>query len=124
MERPRKGQKMKRKDEKTMDELLFTIIKLLVIVVITVVMRYGIPLLKEILENTKMSKIIKWAKQAVDAAEQKNKESGSGPEKKAIVTEFLKEILTEKNIALSDAQLDTLIEAAVFAINSNKEGAQ
>lgn len=121
MERPRKGQKMKRKDEKTMDELLFTIIKLLVIVVITVVMRYGIPLLKEILENTKMSKIAKWAKQAVDAAEQKNEDSG--PEKKAIVTKFMKEILTEKNIALSDAQLDTLIEAAVFAIKSNKAGA-
>lgn len=114
---------MKRKDEKTMDELLFTIIKLLVIVVTTAVMRYGIPLLKEILENTKISKITKWAKQAVDAAEQKIKESGFGPEKKAIVTEFLKEILTEKNIALSDAQLDTLIEAAVFAIKSNKAGA-
>ena len=37
--------------------------------------------------------------------------------------QFLKEILIEKNIALSDAQLDALIEAAVFTINSNKEGA-
>lgn len=121
MERPRTGRKTKRKDEKNMmDELLFTIIKLLVIVVVTAVMRYGIPLLKEILENTKMSKIVKWVKQAVDAAEQKIKESGSGPEKKAIVTEFLKEILKEKNIALSDTQLDALIEAAVFSINSNK----
>ena len=55
MERPRKGRKMKRKDEKTMDELLFTIIKLLVIVVITVVMRYGIPLLKGFIESTKLN---------------------------------------------------------------------
>lgn len=123
MERPRKGRKMKRKDEKTMDELLFTIIKLLVIVVITVVMRYGFPLLKGFIESTKLNEAVKWAKWAVDSAEQTIKKGGSGAEKKAIVTKFLKEILTEKNIALSDAQLDALIEAAVFAINSNKEGA-
>lgn len=123
MERPRKGRKIKRKDEKTMDELLFTIIKLLVIVVITVVMRYGIPLLKGFIESTKLNEAVKWAKWAVDSAEQTIKKGGSGAEKKAIVTKFLKEILTEKNIALSDAQLDALIEAAVFAINSNKEGA-
>lgn len=123
MERPRKGRRMKRKDEKTMDELLFTIIKLLVIVVITVVMRYGIPLLKGLIESTKLNEAVKWAKWAVDSAEQTIKKGGSGAEKKVIVTQFLKEILIEKNIALSDAQLDALIEAAVFAINSNKEGA-
>ena len=123
MERPRMGRKIKRKDEKNMDELLFTIIKLLVIVVITVVMRYGIPLLKSLIENTKLNEAVKWAKWAVDSAEQTIKKGGSGAEKKAIVTQFLKEILIEKNIALSDAQLDALIEAAVFAIDSNKEGA-
>ena len=32
---------------------------------------------------------------------------------KAIVTQFLKEILQEKNIALSDKQIEILIEAAV-----------
>ncbi|MDE7431022.1 MAG: phage holin family protein, partial [Lachnospiraceae bacterium] len=37
----------------------------------------------------------------------------NGIEKKAYVTEFLKEILIAKNIALSDEQLDVLIEAAV-----------
>lgn len=36
-----------------------------------------------------------------------------GKEKKAIVTQFLKEILQEKNIALSDKQIEILIEAAV-----------
>ena len=36
-----------------------------------------------------------------------------GQDRKAYVTEFLKEILMAKNIALSDEQLDVLIEAAV-----------
>ena len=49
------------------------------------------------------------------------KASGAGTEKKAIVTEFLKEILTAKNISISDDQLDKLIEAAVFAMNNSKE---
>ena len=39
------------------------------------------------------------------------------------MTEFLKEILIEKNIALSDEQLDVLIEAAVkqMRIGENSE---
>ena len=59
---------------------------------------------------------------AVDAAEQTIKASGAGAEKKAIVTEFLKEMLTAKNISISDDQLDKLIEAAVFAMKNSKEG--
>ena len=45
-------------------------------------------------------------------AQQTMKATG-GKEKKAIVTQFLKEILQEKNIALSDKQIEILIEAAV-----------
>lgn len=36
-----------------------------------------------------------------------------GKDRKAYVTQFLKEILIAKNIALSDEWLDVLIEAAV-----------
>lgn len=104
-----------------MDDLLFNIIKLLVIIVITAFMRYGIPLVKQIIENSKLSRAMKWVDIAVDAAEQTIKASGAGAEKKAIVTEFLKEILTAKNISISDDQLDKLIEAAVFAMNNSKE---
>ena len=48
----------------------------------------------------------------------------NGQDKKAYVTEFLKEILIAKNIALSDEQLDVLIEAAVkqMKIEENMEG--
>lgn len=103
-----------------MDEVLFMIIKILVILSVTLVMRYGVPLVKQSIENSKLESVMKWVEKAVEAAEQTITASGSGPEKKRIVTEFLKEILTAKNISISDDQLNALIEAAVFAMN-NKE---
>lgn len=105
-----------------MDELLYNIIKLLIIITITVFMRYGVPFLKQCIENSKMNGLMKWVGIAVDAAEQTIKQSGAGAEKKAIVTKFLKEILTAKNISISDEQLNNLIEAAVFAMNGGKKG--
>lgn len=104
-----------------MDDLLFNIIKLLVIIVITAFVRYGIPLIKQAIEHYKLKGLMKWVDVAVAALEQTTKESGAGKEKKAIVTKFLKEILTAKNISISDDQLDKLIEAAVFAMNNSKE---
>lgn len=100
-----------------MDDLMMKIIELLVIIVITAFMRYGIPLIKQVVENSKLSGVMKWVDVAVEAAEQTIKATSAGEEKKAIVTKFLKEILTAKNIAISDEQLDNLIEAAVFAMN-------
>lgn len=105
-----------------MDELLFNIIKLLVIILITLVVRYGVPFLKQKLEDAKLSGVAKWVGKAVEAAEQTIKQPGAGVEKKAIVVKFLKEILTAKNISISDEQLNTLIEAAVFAMNKSLEG--
>ena len=104
-----------------MDDLLFNVIKLLVIIVITIFMRYGVPLIKEFIENSKLSRLMKWVDAAVEAAEQTIKAAGSGAERKGIVTKFLKGILTAKNISISDEQLETLIEAAVFAMNNEKK---
>ncbi len=39
--------------------------------------------------------------------------SETGAERKAVVTQILKELLMAKNISISDGQLDVLIEAAV-----------
>lgn len=105
-----------------MDDLLFNIIKLLVIIGITLIVRYGVPLIKQWMKSSEMEGLMKWVDIAVAAAEQTIKQSGAGAEKKAIVTQFLKEILTAKNISISDEQLHNLIEAAVFAMNNSKEG--
>lgn len=101
-----------------MDQLLLKIIELLVIITITIVVRYGIPLVERFIEDAKLKSLMQWVDKAVLAAQQTIRAEGSGADKKAIVTKFLKEILTAKNISISDEQLDILIEAAVYAMNN------
>lgn len=95
-----------------MDEIIFEIIKLIVMVAALVVARYLVPWIKEKIGADKLAEVEKWVKYAVLKAQQVLWEE-SGVDKKAYVTEFLKELLIAKNIALSDEQLDVLIEAAV-----------
>lgn len=95
-----------------MDEIIFEVIKVVVMVAALVIARYLVPWLKEKIGADKLTQIEKWAHYAVEMAQQVHW-SETGPDKKAIVTEFLKEILTAKNISISDEQLDVLIEAAV-----------
>lgn len=70
------------------------------------------PLIRAKTENSVMQALIDWTMQAVLAAEQTH-DAGSGAEKKAIVTEFIKKLLIQKNISLSDEEIEMLIEAAV-----------
>lgn len=95
-----------------MSDIIFEVVKLLVMFAVLVLTRYVIPWIRSKIESDKITVIAEWARVAVLAAQQMAT-SKDGAEKKAIVTEFLKEILTDKNIALSDYQLDILIEAAV-----------
>lgn len=95
-----------------MDEIIFEVIKLVVMVAALVVARYLVPWIKDKIGADKLAQIEKWTKYAVEMAQQVHW-TETGEDKKAIVTEFLREILTAKNIALSDEQLDVLIEAAV-----------
>ena len=95
-----------------MDEIIFEVIKLVVMVAALVIARYLVPWIKEKIGADKLAQIEKWTKYAVEMAQQIHW-TETGEDKKAIVTKFLREILTAKNIALSDKQLDVLIEAAV-----------
>ncbi len=106
-----------------MNEIFFEVIKLIVMVAVLVITRYLIPWLKERIGAEKLVVAEKWVRYAVLKAQQVLWEK-NGQDRKAYVTEFLKEILTAKNIALSDEQLDVLIEAAVkqMKIEENMEG--
>lgn len=95
-----------------MNEIIFEVIKIVVMVAVLVITRYLVPWLKEKIGTDKLATAEKWVRYAVLKAQQVLWEQG-GQDKKAYVTEFLKEILMAKNIALSDEQLDVLIEAAV-----------
>lgn len=100
-----------------MNDIIFEAAKVLLMLAVLVVTRYLVPWLKDKIGADKLETAEKWARYAVLSAQQVLG-SQSGAEKKAYVTEFLKAILTAKNIALSDEQLDTLIEAAVYSMKN------
>ena len=95
-----------------MNEIAYEIIKLAVMVSIMIITRYLVPWIKERIGNEKMEVVEKWVKYAVEATQQVHW-AKSGEDRKAIVTEFLREMLLAKNISISSEQLDILIEAAV-----------
>ena len=107
-----------------MNEILFEILKAAVVLMIILVGRYGIPYLKQLAENKKCDWVIKWAEIAVKATEQTVFGDKKGPERKDIVTVFIKKLLLQKNISLSDTQLENIIEAAVFAMNGREKRKQ
>lgn len=95
-----------------MNDILFEILKLIVMVAVLVITRYIVPMIRDKIDTDKTVAIAEWAKKAVLYAQQTMWQA-SGQERKVIVTKFLKEMLTAKNIAISDEQIDVLIEAAV-----------
>lgn len=103
-----------------MNDVLFEILKAVVVLVVVLAARYAIPWLKLQVEGTKYDWLMQWAVLAVKSAEQTILGNKTGAEKKAIVTEFLKEQLLKKNISISDEQLNTLIEAVVYELKQEK----
>lgn len=102
-----------------MREITLEALKLLIMVTVLVLTRFVVPWLKAKTENETMQAVLDWTVQAVMAAEQAH-QAQTGAERKYIVTEFIKSILIQKNISLSDEELNTLIEAAVMQMNANK----
>lgn len=102
-----------------MREITLEALKLLIMVTVLVLTRFVVPWLKAKTENETMQAVLDWTVQAVLAAEQAH-QAQTGAERKYIVTEFIKNILIQKNISLSDEELNTLIEAAVMQMNANK----
>lgn len=95
-----------------MNEIIFEVVKIFVMVAVLVITRYLVPWIKQKIGADKLAEIENWAKQAVLMVQQVYKD-WAGEDKKAYVTKFLKELLMAKNISISDEQLDILIEAAV-----------
>lgn len=95
-----------------MSDLIFEIAKLAVMVMAVVVGRYVIPYVKEKLESENMKTVVSWVEYAVFMAQQVyGKETGA--DRKEFVVDFVKGILEEKGIRITEEQLDVLIEAAV-----------
>lgn len=95
-----------------MKDIIFEIVKLVVMVVALIVARYVIPWIKGIIEANNLDVVATWVTNAVLYAQQVYSED-TGEARKEIVVEFLKGLLEDKKISITDEQLNTLIEAAV-----------
>lgn len=104
-----------------MNDLTFNLLKIVVSVVAALLAYYLVPYLKEKVKQEKYSDLVKAVNIAVEAAEQTFKESGMGKVKKEDVISFITKYLNDNNIAISDQQLDKLIESAVFQLNKGKK---
>ena len=100
-------------------DIIFELLKLTIMIVALIFTRYVVPWFKAKTDNETMHTLIDLASQAVLAAEQIHQAPGDGPKRKEIVTKFIKEILIQKNISISDEEIDVLIEAAVKEMNMN-----
>lgn len=99
-----------------MNEIIFEIIKSLVVIAIMVLVRYAVPYLKAQVKKSDLAWIYDWAVYAVKAAEQTNTGIGMGTIKKATVKEFLVKVAKESGLSITDAQIENLIESAVYAM--------
>lgn len=98
-----------------MSEILIEVLKLIVMAAVFAVTCYLIPWIRGKIGQDKLDEITKWTNAAVLMAQQVYS-AETGAERKAIVVALLKDILTAKNISITDKQLDLLIEAAVKAM--------
>ena len=95
-----------------MNDLTFNILKIIVSVSTVLISIYIIPLLKEKLNDSKYNRLLEMVEIAVRAAEQTIHSEGSI--KKDQVTQFVTQWMLEHGIAITQDQLDQLIECAVF----------
>lgn len=100
-----------------MNDLTFNILKIVIAVSAALITAYLIPYIKNKLKDEKYAQLVAMVETAVRAAEQTFKGSGKGKLKKEDVLSFVHFWMVNNGIDISDAQLDELIEAAVFQLN-------
>lgn len=99
-----------------MDQLIFEITKLLIMAGVGIgvyMFRHDLlPLIKQKMTADQFATAKQYAEMFVYMAQQVFHDK-TGPERKAIVTKALKEVLMATNISLTDQFIDDMIEAAV-----------
>lgn len=91
---------------------LTPIIEAVITVIFLIITGFVIPWLKEKIAVEKLEKAKKWAKIAVEAAEQIYNESGKGEQKKEYVYNFL----TAKGVVIDFDEVEALIESEVHKL--------
>lgn len=99
-----------------MNEILFSIIVIFLFALVFLGIRFFIPWIKEKIGNEKYERVKAEIQTLVYAIQERYGKELTGPERRAIVLEKIKEFLISKNISLTDDQLRELNDAAVFAM--------
>ena len=102
-----------------MNDILFTIVQVIVIICSILFVRFVIPLLKDKLNQKQYEQIKALVNDAVFAVEQLIG-AGKGSEKKEEVITFVMNYIAAKGINITRKQVDILIESAVFVMNREK----
>ena len=95
-----------------MADIIFEVIKIVVMLTALLVARYVVPWMNEMVQDAKTRQILEWTKQGVLAVQQMYY-AETGETRKEMVKVFLGDFLKEKNVTLTDEQVSMLIEAAV-----------
>lgn len=111
-----------------MQELVFNVLVAVVVALIGIITHQLLPYLKQKKDEvTAEIRLTKWAWAAdiidavVRAVEQTVSDGIHGDDKKRVAFEYIKSVFKDTGIELTDAQINTLIEAAVYAMNEGKE---
>lgn len=106
-----------------MSEMVFEILKAVVVLAVMLVTTYLIPWLQAVIGKERLAIAQTWATAAVLMAQQVH-DGKTGPERKEIVIDKLRDILIKKNIDMSYEQMDILVEAAVKVMKMQEEAAK
>lgn len=97
-------------------DIIMQALKLNIMVATALITTYLIPWIKSHTDSEKMYSVMRWAHEAVMAAEQLYG-AKTGPEKKKFAMAFLRKVVDAAHIDITDAELSTLVEAAVGEMN-------
>ncbi len=104
-----------------MNETAFEILKIVVCAVIAIigvlVTKVALPYISTLKLTAEQELVLSLVEKAVRAVEQTITESGQGKVKKAEVIKYIKRMLDDTNIQMTEEQIDKLIEAAVLEMH-------
>lgn len=96
-----------------MDNRLFEVILALIPVLGAIITYFIIPYIKTNMDSAKLAQYKEWATLAVKSAEMLWRETGHGEDKKTYVVNFLTDMFNSRKIAITEEQMNVLIESAV-----------
>ena len=107
-----------------LNDLLFELLKLVLIICSALITRYVIPFIRREIQNTEYAWVVDVVEDAVRYVEQVTNEEGAGSKKKELVLNFVQSQLDARGIKISQDQLNALIEATVYGLNVEKQSVE